>query len=101
MRPFIHALGVAGVLAATAAHAGDAEIGRQLAQSRCAPCHVVGEWRGDVFAQAPPFQTIARKFPADGADLIIALRGPHAKMNFRPSYGEAADIAAYIRSLAR
>ncbi len=101
VRPSIYALGLAGVLAATAAQAGDVEIGRQIAQSRCAVCHVVGEWRGDVFADAPPFQVIARKFPADGAGLIVALRGPHEKMNFRPSYGEADDIVAYIRSLSR
>ncbi len=99
MKPFVLALSLA--CAVTAARAGDAEIGRQLAQSRCAACHVVGPWQGDVFADAPPFEVIARKFPADGGDLIIALRGPHQKMNFSPSHREAEDIAEYIRSLVR
>jgi mono/diheme cytochrome c family protein len=100
VKPLIYVLSVAAVLIATAAIAGDAETGRQLAQSRCAVCHAIGRWQGEVFADAPPFQVIARKFPAGGGDLIVALRGPHQKMNFRPSQGEADDIAAYIHSLA-
>jgi len=100
MKPSISVLSVAAVLAATAAVAGDVEAGRRLAQSRCEACHVTGPWRADVFADAPPFEVIARKFPAEGTGLIVALRGPHQKMNFRPSRDEADDIAAYIRSLA-
>ena len=100
MRPSIAVLSLAAVLSATAAVAGDAEIGRRLAQSRCAVCHVTGPWRADVFADAPPFEVIARAFPDEGGGLIVALRGPHQKMNFRPSQSEADDIAAYIRSLA-
>jgi mono/diheme cytochrome c family protein len=99
MRPSISVLSLALVLTATAAMAGDAVAGRQLAQSRCAACHATGRWQGEVFADAPPFVVIARKFPASQGSLIVALRGPHQKMNFRPSQGEADDIAAYIRSL--
>jgi mono/diheme cytochrome c family protein len=100
MRPSISVLSLAAVLTATAAIAGDADAGRQLAQGRCGTCHVTGPWRADVFADAPPFEVIARKFPAGEANLIMTLRGPHEKMNFRPSQGEADDIAAYIRTLA-
>jgi mono/diheme cytochrome c family protein len=101
VRPSIYVLSLVIAVAATAADAGDADIGRQLAQSRCAACHATGRWQGEVFADAPPFVVIAQKFPAGAADLIVALRGPHQKMNFRPSQGEADDIAAYIRSLDR
>jgi mono/diheme cytochrome c family protein len=100
MRLSVYVLSLAAALVATAASAGDADTGRQLAQGRCAACHATGRWQGEVFADAPPFEVIARKFPADGAGLIVALRGPHQKMNFRPSQREADDIAAYIRSLA-
>jgi len=100
MKGSIWVLTLAAGLTATAAAAGDADAGRQLAQSRCAACHATGRWQGEVFADAPPFNVIARKFPAGDTDLIITLRGPHQKMNFRPSRGEADDIAAYIRSLA-
>ena len=100
MKPSIAVVSLTAALTATAALAGDADVGRQLSQRRCAACHVTGPWRGDVLAAAPPFETIARSFPAEGGGLIVALRGPHRRMNFRPSQGEAEDIAAYIRSLA-
>ncbi len=87
--------------ASTGAWAGDAAIGRRLAESRCAPCHAVGAWKGDEQADAPPFVVIARKFPPDSGSLIVALRGPHHKMNFRPSQKEADDIAEYMRTLVR
>jgi mono/diheme cytochrome c family protein len=95
----IRILSLAAACVATAAHAGDAEVGRQLAHSRCAPCHQVAPFGRDELATALPFEVIARKFPADGAGLIIALRGPHERMNFSPSFREADDIAEYIRSL--
>jgi mono/diheme cytochrome c family protein len=70
-------------------------------QVRCAACHQIGAVLRDEQAEAPPFGLVVQKFPADAAGLIIALRGPHEKMNLRPSPSEAEDIAAYIRSLAR
>lgn len=96
-RPMFLLLAAAACTVARA-QAGDLKIGKRLAESRCAPCHVVGPWRGDVQAQAPPFAVIAQKFPS--AALVIGLRGPHDKMNFRPTQREAEDIAEYIRSLA-
>jgi cytochrome c len=99
MRRSICLVIVAAILSATAL-AGDVDTGRQLAQSRCAACHAIGRWQGEVFADAPPFAVIARRFPGGETDLLVALRGPHPKMNFRPSQNEAHDIAAYIRSLA-
>jgi mono/diheme cytochrome c family protein len=101
VRAFVGAFGLVVALAPMVAHAGDAAAGRQLAQSRCAVCHQVAPSLRDEQADAPPFAIIAQKFPADGAGLIVALRGPHQKMNFRPSQREAEDIAAYIRTLAR
>ena len=100
MKLFIYVLSLATACAVTAAQAGDAEVGRQLAQGRCSPCHQIASFGRDEQADAPPFDVIARKFPSDGGGLILALRGPHQKMNFRPSYKEAGDIAEYIRTLA-
>ncbi len=98
MKPYAMLLAVAATCAATSAPAGDAEIGEQLAKSRCAPCHEVTPWSRNEQADAPPFTVIAQKFPS-GAALILGLRGPHRKMNFRPTHSEADDIAAYIQSL--
>ena len=99
MKQYIFLLAAAASCVAGSVQAADVETGRRLAQSRCAPCHVIGPWRGDEQAAAPPFAVIAQKFPSNTA-LILGLRGPHQKMNFRPSQSEADDIAAYIRSLA-
>jgi mono/diheme cytochrome c family protein len=100
VKPYALVLAVAAAFAVTSAQAGDAEIGRQLAQSRCAPCHEVSPWTRNEQADAPPFTVIARRFPSD-ASLILGLRGPHRKMNFRPTQREADDIAEYIHSLAQ
>jgi len=100
-KSLMYIVGLVAVLTPMIADAGDAKHGAQLAQGRCAACHIVGRWQGDVFADAPPFDVIARKFSADGEDLIAVLRRPHGKMNFRPSQSEADDIGAYIRSLVR
>jgi hypothetical protein len=50
---------------------------------------------------SPPFEVIASKFSPETGSLIIALRGPHHMMNFRPTQSEAEDIAAYIATLKR
>ena len=96
-----YVLALAAACAVTSAHAGDAEIGRRLALDRCASCHTLDQWRRDEVADAPPFEMIARKFSSDSGTLVVALRGPHRKMNFRPTQREAEDVAEYIHSLAR
>jgi hypothetical protein len=44
---------------------------------------------------------IGRKNGFDAAALAFALLEPHPKMNFSPSQRDAADVAAYISTLAR
>jgi len=83
------------------AHAADAEAGKRLAQLRCAACHIVDQGPRNEIADAPPFTVIGRKFDFNVDALIVALRGPHAKMNFSLSGRDANDIAAYIVTLAR
>jgi len=86
---------------AGAAFGGDADAGRRLAQLRCAACHIVGPGARNEVAEAPPFQIIARQFNGDLDMLIFNLTGPHARMNFRLTPSDAADVAEYIRSLVR
>jgi mono/diheme cytochrome c family protein len=83
------------------AQAADSGRGRRLAEQRCAACHAVAPNRGNEVADAPPFETIARKFRSSGDAFTLSLIGPHAKMNFSPTRREADDIAAYLRTLAR
>jgi hypothetical protein len=44
---------------------------------------------------------IGRQSGFDADTLAFALLGPHPMMNFTPSQSEAADIAAYISTLAK
>jgi hypothetical protein len=52
-------------------------------------------------ADAPPFETIARKFNFDTDMLVFHLLDPHPKMNFALTRREANDVAAYMSTLAR
>jgi mono/diheme cytochrome c family protein len=83
------------------ASSGGADAGKQLAQLRCAACHIVVPNQRDEIADAPPFEVIARKFAGNGDLLVANLMGPHVKMNFGLPRSEAVDIAEYIRSLGR
>lgn len=86
---------------ASGADAGDAEAGRRLAQSRCVACHVVDHSQRNEVADAPPFVVIGRKFDFNYDSLVLALTGPHRKMNFGLRKLDADDVAAYIATLAR
>ena len=88
-------------LVVSCACGADADAGRRLAQLRCAACHIVDRSQRDEIADAPPFAVIGRKFDFNSDALIVALRGPHAKMNFSLTGRDADDIAAYIVTLAR
>jgi mono/diheme cytochrome c family protein len=89
------------LLVVSDACAGDAGAGQRLAQLRCAACHIVDRSQRNEIADAPPFAAIGRKFDFNPDSLVVALRGPHAKMNFSLTGQDADDIAAYIVTLAR
>ncbi len=83
------------------ARGADADAGRRLAQLRCAACHIVDRSQRNEIADAPPFAVIGRKFSFNSDSLVVALMGPHAKMNFSLSGRDADDIAAYIVALTK
>jgi mono/diheme cytochrome c family protein len=102
-----HRLAPAAMLAASMvvtvqADAADAGNGERIAQSRCAACHiVVAPNQQREVADAPPFETIARKFDFNPDMLVFHLLEPHPKMNFALTRPEANDVAAYMSTLAR
>jgi mono/diheme cytochrome c family protein len=91
----------ASVAFAAPAGAADADNGGRIAQSRCAACHVVTTNQRQEVADAPPFETIARKFDFNADRLAFHLLEPHPKMNFPLTRPEANDVAAYMGTLAR
>jgi mono/diheme cytochrome c family protein len=102
MKAITKGLGVGLMLPfiASAAYGGDAQRGKRLAEIRCAVCHIVEPNQRDEVAEAPPFMAIGAKFGFSPDDLVFALVGPHAKMNFSLNRREADDVAAYISTLA-
>jgi mono/diheme cytochrome c family protein len=101
MKAFAICCTVLYFIAVPGAHGGDVKGGQRLAQLRCSACHIVDLDQRDEIADAPPFAVIGRKFDFNFDSLILALMGPHAKMNFSLRRSDAEDVAAYIVTLAR
>ena len=101
MRSLCCCLLLPAILFASAALAADDDHGRRLAQARCVPCHAVTPERSREVADAPPFETIARKFALNPDMLAFSLLDPHPRMNVALTRREAQDIAAYINTLAK
>ena len=88
-------------LSLISAFAADADNGKRLAQTRCVGCHIVAQDGRKEVADSPPFETIGRKFGFNSALLVASILAPHPRMNLPVRPSEAADIAAYIGSLAK
>jgi len=82
--------------------AADAHNGEQLARRWCEPCHVVASDQREVTGEAPPFASIASRPGFEAARIAMFLLDPHPKMpDMSLTRIEAADLAAYIATLAR
>ena len=92
---------ILAIFLAPAALAADADNGKRLAEMRCVPCHAVVTVPRRVVADAPPFETIAKKFALQPEMLAFAILDPHPRMNVALARREVEDIAAYINTLAR
>ena len=85
----------------TGSYAADPNAGRELARRWCAVCHVVESNQERAPTVAPPFATIAKSSGFDAAQLAKSMLAPHPQMPGRElSRDQAADIAAYIATLA-
>ena len=82
--------------------AADIGNGELLARRWCASCHLVASNQAQASADVASFAAIARMPNFTPEKLAFFLLDPHPKMpNLGLSRGEAADIAAYIGSLAK
>lgn len=81
--------------------AADLGHGKDIADRWCAACHVVAGGQPQA-TEAPSFQAIADRKDLDAARLSYFLLEPHPIMpNMALTRNEAADLAAYIKSLAK
>ena len=100
---FGYCLALAVALLPQQGNAADADNGSRIAHRWCQACHVVSATqRRATTDQAPPFATIARRPDFNSAKIALFLLDPHPKMpDMSLTRTEAADLAAYIGSLAR
>jgi mono/diheme cytochrome c family protein len=89
-------------LAAASAFAADAQHGETLARRWCEGCHIVASDQTRGADSVPTFASIAKR-PGFSVDkIVLFLMDPHPKMpDMQLGHGEAADLGAYIASLAK
>ncbi|ACB22411.1 c-type cytochrome [Methylobacterium radiotolerans] len=87
-----------------AAEEASAARGRALAGIVCARCHAVRMTGASPMREAPPFRSLAERFPigdlADVLDEGVERRHP-AMPDFRLDPSDAADLTVYMRTLRR
>ena len=93
---------MATAFGSVAANAADPDHGQTLARRWCATCHVVAANQQRPTGEAPPFAVIAKRTDFNATRLANFLLEPHPKMpNMSLTRTEAADLGAYIATLAR
>jgi mono/diheme cytochrome c family protein len=81
-------------------YAGDADVGRALARTWCAQCHVVEAAQKLASDVAPPFAQIANDPTKSTSDIAVWLADPHPPMpNLSLTHVEIDHLVAYIESL--
>lgn len=96
------AAGLAISVSQSAVLAADIAHGKAIAERWCASCHLVAPEQRQANTDAMPFATVAHDPHFDAGRLAFFLLDPHPKMpDMSLARVEAADLAAYIGSLAR
>ncbi|MDP4003318.1 c-type cytochrome [Methylobacterium sp. NEAU K] len=78
--------------------------GGAFARAICARCHAIRARGASPMREAPPFRSLAERFPIDDlADVLVeGVERRHPAMpDFRLAPAEAADLTAYLRTLRR
>ncbi|MCC6946449.1 MAG: cytochrome c [Bradyrhizobiaceae bacterium] len=90
------------VALSTPAGAADVAAGKELSLRWCAACHLVAADQQPAPTAAPPFAAIAGKPGFNADQLAKSIQFPHPLMPGRElSRTQAADVAAYIATLAK
>ncbi len=80
-----------------------AKQGEQLANRLCASCHATGADGDSLLANAPPFRTLGKRYPAEHLAEALAegIRTGHAGMpEFKFSPTEIGSLIAYLNGIA-
>ena len=79
-----------------------AQRGKAFAQTHCARCHATGTAGESSLANAPPFQTLHRRYPIESLEETFGegIRTGHRTMpEFQLDQKQILDLIAYLRSL--
>lgn len=91
-----------GPILIDAASAADVPTGEAIAQRWCVSCHAVSPASQKVATEAATFVEIAQRPDFNEKTLAYFLLDPHPKMpDMSLTRAEAADLAAYVRSLQK
>lgn len=111
-----HPLSVLKVVLATtvvvAGLAGDAlaqqdpriQRGWQFAETNCSQCHAVGRFGDSPLAIAPPFRSLALRYPVEDLEEALAegvVTGHPTMPEFQLDAAQIADFIAYLKTLDR
>ena len=78
--------------------------GRQFAEANCSHCHAVGRFGDSPLAIAPPFRSLALRYPVEDLEEALAEGGVtgHPTMpEFQLDAAQIADFIAYLKTLDR
>ncbi len=84
------------------AYVPSAERGHALVQRDCAGCHAVETTGASPFTPAPPFRTLADRYPLEDLEEALTegiMSGHPAMPQFEFSAEDAADIVAWMKGL--
>ncbi|KQQ21414.1 cytochrome C [Methylobacterium sp. Leaf123] len=103
--PVLTAVAVSLLVALPVDARDDAAVrGEAFAREHCARCHALGPRGASPMREAPPFRTLAGRFPVDDlADVLtegVDRRHP-AMPDFRLGSADASDLTAYLKALRR
>lgn len=92
--------------AATAADKRLLGLGARIAKANCSRCHAIGRAGASANAKAPPFRSLARRYPlsnleeALGEGIVVGHEGPEMPQ-FQFDAKQIEALLAYLASIQR
>lgn len=84
------------------AHAQSAERGAEYARTNCARCHSIEKSGPSPFSEAPPFRTLAQRYPIESLEEALGeglFTGHPAMPEFKLNADQVGNFIAFLKSL--
>jgi cytochrome c len=89
---------------AAAQGGGDPQKGKAFVEERCARCHAVGREGESTLPIAPPFRTLASKYPLESLEESLAegiVTGHPSMPEFELDPDQISDLIAWLDEISR